>query len=322
MTTLHKKPSLPATYGGAAWLPRTKSLAEELTAQKYWHHCGTSTEWGKLREIILHWPGEELNFSEPPDHQLMLARPDLATLRHQTESLVTLYQKEGVTVHLSDLSEQPPPNFLFQRDLFWATPQGVILGRPAALQRAGEEPFMAQVLADLKIPVIYHPHGQATFEGADALWLDPTTVLVGSGVRTNPEGVRQLRWLLESMGVTLLEVNLPQGGQHLLGVVNFADADLAVVHGGRVTSQLTGLLRERGIETLILEPDPELTDGLGMNFVTLAPRRVLMPTGCPEIKKHYRQAGIEVVEAEVGEYLKAAGGPACLTGILLRENFQ
>jgi len=311
-------PELPATYGGTGWQPRTASLPEDLAQGKLWRHCGVSAEWEPLREVVLHWPGEELNFSGPPDQQLMLARPDLDLLRRQTEGLAAIYQREGVTVQLSSLSELPPPNFLFQRDLFWATPEGLVLARPAAQQRAGEERCMAQILAKLAAPVLFHPFGTATFEGADALWLDPATVLIGSGVRTNREAVTQLRGLLAGMGVEVLEVVLPGGVQHLLGVVNFVDRDLAVVNGGKVTPQLTELLTAREIRQIILPPDAELTTGLGMNFVTLSPRRLLMPAGCPGIRARYRQEGLEVMEAEISEYRKAAGGLGCLTGILHR----
>lgn len=320
MTTATSKnnPELSATYGGAGWRSRADSLAEELHRGKIWRRCGVSSEWEVLREVVLHWPGEELNFSGPPDQQLMLARPDLDQLRRQTEGLIKIYEREGIAVQLSRLSELPPPNFLFQRDLFWATPQGVVLARPAARQRAGEERFMAQLLAELAAPVIFHPHGHATFEGADALWLDPATVLIGSGVRTNREAVAQLRGLLAGMGVELLEAPLPPGAQHLLGVINFVDADLAVVNGGRVTAAISELLTARGIRQIVLEPEAELTTGLGMNFVTLAPRHLLMPAGCPGIRARFLSEGVEVLEAEVGEYRKAAGGIACLTGILRR----
>lgn len=314
-------PELPATYGGTGWQPRTASLAEELAQGQVWRNCGVSSEWEPLREVVLHWPGEELNFSGPPDQQLMLARPDLDLIRRQTEELVAIYEREGVAVQLTNLSELPPPNFLFQRDLSWATPQGVVLARPAAIQRAGEERCMAQVLAGLAAPVLFHPFGSATFEGADALWLDPATVLLGSGVRTNREAVAQLRGLLTGMGVAVLEAPLPPGVQHLLGVVNFVARDLAVVNGGKVTAQLAELLSDRGIRQIVLAPDAELTAGLGMNFVTLSPRRLLMPAGCPGIRARFRSEGLAVLEAEIGEYRKAAGGIGCLTGIMRRGQF-
>lgn len=320
MTSLHKRDTtaLPATYGGSGWQPRDETLGQEIAGGRIWRHSGSHSEWGPLREVVLSWPGEELNFSGPPNDLLMRARPDLEALRLQTKALADFYEAQGVTVHLARPSSLPPPNFLFMRDLFWATPQGVVLARPAAQQRAGEERYAAETLARLGVPMIYYPHGSATFEGADALWLDQTTVLLGVGVRTNAAGAGQLASLLGTMGISVLEVTLPPGVQHLLGVVNFVDRQLAVLHGGKASPELRELLASRGISTLVLPPDDELVQGLGMNFVTLAPRRVVMPARCPGIKKKLQRAGIEALEMEVSEYLKAAGGLACLTGILRR----
>lgn len=308
----------PATYGGAGWQPRPTSLAEEISAGGIWHPCGYCSEWGQLKEVVLSWPGEEINFKGEANEQLMLARPDLDRLRRQTDGLIDLYEGQGVMVHLARPSTLPPPNFLFMRDLFWAIPEGVILARPAARQRAGEERFAAEALAMIGVPIILHPHGHATFEGADALWLDCKTVLLGKGVRTNGEGAAQLRGLLAGMGIEVVEILLPQGVQHLLGVVNFVDRDLAVVNGAKASPELLGLLASQGVRAIVLPADDELRLGLGMNFVTLAPRRLVMPAHCPGIRKRLEQEGIEVMSAEVGEYLKAAGGLACLTGILRR----
>ncbi len=312
-------PTLAATHGGSGWLPRNGDLRTELAAGQLWHRCGYNSEWGVLREVLLSWPGEELNYSEPPNRQLMHARPDLEELRRQARNLAQFYEGQGVTVHFARPSLLPPPNFLFMRDLFWATPEGVVLARPAAAQRAGEERFAQEALAQLGAPVILHPRGIATFEGADALWLNPQTVLLGIGVRSNRAAMAQLTPLVNELGAELIAVPLPSGVQHLLGVVNFVAAELAVVHGGQADGQLLSLLAAKGIETIVLAPDEEVTAKLGMNFVTLAPRRIVMPAGCPGIKNRLGAAGIACAEIEVGEYLKAAGGLACLTGILRRE---
>jgi len=321
MTSQNKQENndTPATFGGDGWQLRQKTLGQEIAEGTIWHRSGSQSEWEPLREVVLSWPGEELNFSGPPNDFLMLAQPDLDAMRRQTAALVEFYQGQGVMVHLARPSLPPPPNFLFMRDLFWATPEGVILARPAALQRAGEERYAAETLAQLGVPMIFHPHGAATFEGADALWLDAKTVLLGVGVRTNDAGARQLAGLLGMMGISVQKVALPQGVQHLLGVVNFVDRDLAVLHGGKASMELKGLLASRDVTTIILPPDQELLQGLGMNFVTLAPRRIIMPAGCPGIRRKLAGEGIEALEVEVSEYLKAAGGLACLTGILRRD---
>lgn len=309
----------PATYGGPGWQARDTDLAAEIAQGRLWHPCGSGNEWGKLAEVVISQPGEELLFAGPADRYLMLARPDLPRLRAQTAALVQFYQGQGVKVHLAQAASPPPPNFLFMRDLFWATRQGVILARPAARQRAGEERHAALALAKIGVPIIFQPRGTATFEGADALWRDERTVLLGTGLRTNREGFRQISGLLADMGIRVHEVKLPTGTQHLLGVVNFVDHDLAVIHGGRVSQGLLGLLADLGVGTVILPTGHELEVGLAMNFVTLGPRRILMPSACPGIETILRAAGLEVFTIEIGEYLKAAGGLACLTGILRRE---
>ncbi len=322
MTPTDNKPAArpgPATHGGQGWQPRADGLAPEIAEGRIWRSCGSRSEWGRLKEVVLSWPGEEINFDGAANDFLMLARPDLATLRRQTEAVAEFYRRQGITVHLARPSAPPPPNFLFMRDLFWATPAGVVLARPAARQRAGEERYAAEALARLGVPMILHPHGTATFEGADALWLDARTVLMGTGFRTNAEGVRQLRWLLAGMGITVRTVPLPPGTQHLLGVLNFVREDQAVLHGGRATASLGRLLTKCGVRTIVLPPDEELYQGLGMNFVTLAPGRIVMPDRCPGIRRRLEGEGIEVAVLEIGEYLKAAGGLACLTGILSRE---
>lgn len=58
---------------------------------------------------------------------------------------------------------------------------------------------------------------------------------------------------------------------------------------------------------------------MALNFVTLAPRKVLMPAGCPRTQALLESAGVERLSVEIGEIVKAAGGIACLTGILRRK---
>ncbi|MBE9508514.1 MAG: amidinotransferase, partial [Chloroflexi bacterium] len=211
------------------------------------------------------------------------------------------------------------PNTIFLRDLFFMTPEGAILARPASTVRAGEEVHVARRLADLGVPILRSVRGTGTFEGADALWVDESTVLLTTGLRTNDEGAAQVQGLLEEMGVEVVRVGLPYGAMHLLGTVNFADRDLAVAWPGRVSHRAVELLRARGFEVLWLPDEEEARQNMALNFVALGPRRVLMPAGCPRTRAVYQAAGIECVEVEIGELRKAAGGMGCLTGVLSRE---
>ncbi len=310
--------SLPATFGGAGWQPRAQSHADELGS--LWASHAVASEVAPLEAVLLAWPPDSLDFTGDPDRWLMLRRPHLTQMRAEYRALVDRFESLGVAVHVCRPSLPQPPNSIFLRDLFLMTPEGAVLARPAAAQRAGEERGVAEALARLGVPLLASFRGQETFEGADALWLRPDLVAVGTGLRTNQAAAARLRGVLAELGVDLVEVPMPASGvQHLLGVVNLIDADLAAHRPAHGSPELTGLLDDLGIAPLDLEESPESGTGGGMNFVTLAPRTILLPSQNPACRARYEAAGVEVHEAHITEYLAAAGGLGCLTGILARH---
>ncbi|MBI4865393.1 MAG: amidinotransferase [Candidatus Wallbacteria bacterium] len=309
---------LPATYGGSNWRSRKGSHAEDVAAGRLWHRCGTTDEFSPLREVMLAWPPDSIAHAAPPDAYLFLERVDLSTLRRQFAAVRAFYESQGVEVHVLQSPPNASPNILFQRDLYFVTGEGAALARMASPQRAGEERLAAAALAAAGIPILASPRAEATFEGADALWLNRSTVAVGVGRRTNNEGFAQLALLLAPMGVKLILVPLPEGLQHLLGAVNIIDRDLAAVDSERTTPLMRSLLESHGYELLELGPAPEVRDGRALNFVTLAPRKLVMPAGCPAARATLAAHGVRCHELDVSQYLRAAGALGCLTGILLR----
>ena len=254
-----------------------------------------------------------------PDRAQMLAPLDVGRARQQHDALAQAYRDAGVAVYYVEPAETPPPNLMFVADLMFMTPEGAILGRPASTVRAGEERFVARQLAELGIPILHSVRGRGTFEGADAAWIDPRTVLLATGLRTNAEGAAQVTSLLQEMGVEVVPVGLPYGVMHLMGQLRFADRNLAIAWAGRVPYAAVEALRARGYTVLFLPDEEEAVRGMALNFVTLGPRRILMPAGNPITQTFYQDAGIVCQTVEVDELLKAAGGIGCLTGVLERE---
>ena len=208
---------------------------------------------------------------------------------------------------------------MFVADLMFMTPEGAIIARPASTVRAGEERWVARRLADLGVPILRSVRGRGTFEGADALWIDPQTALVATGLRTNAEGAAQVAGLLREIGVEVIQVGLPYGAMHLMGTLRFADRDLAIAWPGCVPYAAVEALRARGYTVLFIPDEEEAMHGMALNFVTLGPRRILMAAGNPVTQAFYEDAGITCQAVEVDEIHKAAGGIGCLTGILERE---
>lgn len=306
-----------AAYGGPSWPQRTAAMADELGA--VWAPYRVRSEWRSLEAVLLHRPGPELEAVDEPDETLMLERPDPAGARRQHDAMAEAYRESGVEVHYVDPAETPPPNQMFCADLMFMTSAGVLLGRPASTVRAGEERWLARRLADLGVPILRSVGGTGTFEGADAAWLDPESVLVGRGLRTNSEGAAQVSEALEDLGAEAIEVDLPHGAMHLMGAIRIVDEDLAFVRRNRTPWSAVYALRDRGYEVRFFAGEHECRT-MGHNFVTLGPRRILMPGGNPESAEIYRDAGVECVEVEMDEIMKGAGAVGCMTGILSRAS--
>jgi arginine deiminase len=306
-----------SAYGGAGWSPRTTSLRQEIGG--VWGRCGISTEWAPLRAVLLHRPGPELISGDDPDAWQMLDKLDIEQARRQHDALAQAYKDAGVTVHYVGPDGAPSPNLMFVADLMFMTPEGAILGRPASTVRAGEERWIARRLSELGIPILRSVRSRGAFEGADAAWIDPQTVLLATGLRTNPEGAAQVTSLLREMGVEVVPAGLPYGAMHLMGQVRLADRDLAFAWPGRVPFAAVEALRSRGYTVLFLPDEGEAERRVGLNFVVLGPRRILMAAGNPITQAFYESAGITCHTVEVDELAKAAGAIGCLTGILERE---
>jgi len=308
---------IEAAYGGAGWSPRTQSTRDEIG--RMWRACGVDTEWRRLRSVLLHCPGPEWEAIDDPNRAQMLERPELAPARAEHCALAEAYRACGVTVNMVEPEIVPPPNLLFVADLLFPTPEGVLLGRPASTVRAGEECFVARRLAQLGIPVIGMVHGTAVFEGADAMWVDPTTALVASGLRTNDEGAAQVTRILRETGVEAITVGLSFGAMHLMGTFRIVDRDLAFAWANRVPFKVVEVLRAWDFEVRFMPDEQEVIERAALNIVILGPRRILMPAGCPVSQAFYEASGVTCTTVDVSELGKAAGSIGCMTGILERE---
>jgi arginine deiminase len=314
---MERTTSTAAAYGGPGWSPRTRALRDELG--ELWGACGIDSEWSRLEAVLLHRPGVELAAADP-DAALLLAPVDVARAAAEHDALAAAYRAAGVDVAYVEPPDNVAlrPNQMFVADLMFMTAEGAILARPASTVRAGEERWVARRLAELGVPIVTSVHGTGVFEGADAAWLDRDAVLVARGLRTNADGAAQVAATLRAVGVDVAFTELPPGTMHLMGQLRFLDRDLAAVRAGRIDDAACGALRAHGYDVIAFPDEREMETRFAHNFVTLGPREVLMPAGCPVTQSFFESLRVRCHTVVVDELGKAAGGIGCLTGVLRR----
>jgi N-dimethylarginine dimethylaminohydrolase len=252
---------------------------------------------------------------EDPDANLLLEVPDRERLWGEYRALGAAYEAAGVRVHRYASPPEALPNLIFARDLYWVSPEGAVVGRMAGEARAGEERFATRALVEVGVPIRATVGGGGRMEGADLLWLDEERVLFGVG-RSDREALEQLQRLFPAL--QWLPVPVPEGIQHLLGAVNFWAEGEAAVHPA-AGPELRETLERAGVRCLFLEDPEEVGRYRALNFVTLSPRKILMPDRCPRSRRLLEARGVQVEEVPMDAYRMAAGGPGCLTGILHRS---
>ncbi len=307
-----------AAYGGQGWSPRIKTHGQELGV--LWADCGIDSEWRQLKTILVHRPGQEMVIPADKVNELQFAESlDLEKARAEHDYMVQIYRQHQVEVLFLEPNPAMTPNQLYCADLFAMTPEGAILARPASTVRAGEERWVAQTLGNLGIPVLKVLTGRATFEGADLMWLDPGTAVVGRGLRTNQAAIDQITSLLAELGITTLAFDLPYGTMHFMGMLRVVDKELAFVWPRRTPHGLVMALQERGYQVLPLPDLDEACFNMAFNFVVLDSRKIMLPAQNPRSLAVYESLGIQCIPIPVAELRKANGAMGCMTGILARE---
>jgi N-dimethylarginine dimethylaminohydrolase len=306
-----------AAYGGDGWSPRFKTHEQELG--DLWADCGMDSEWQLLKAVLVHRPGPEMCI--PPDkiNELQFAESlDLEKARAEHDHMVEMYRENKVAVHLLEPNPGMTPNQLYCADLFAMTPAGAILARPASTVRAGEERWVARTLGNIGIPVIKILTGTAVFEGADLMWLDPKTAVIGRGLRTNQAAIEQITRLLAEIGISVLPFDMPYGTMHFMGMLRIVDRDLAFIWPRRTPHALVTLLKDRGFQVFSLPDIQEATHNMAFNFVVLGPRKIMIPAKNPRSLSFYTRIGLTCLSVPVDELRKANGAMGCMTGILHR----
>jgi len=190
------------------------------------------------------------------------------------------------------------PDSVFIEDTVLMYRNVAVICRPGADERKPEVHDVDKVVEGLGCS-LNRIHAPGTLDGGDVLKIGDT-VYVGRGGRTNGEGVRQLRSVLEPLGATVVAVPLTK-------VLHLKSAVTALPDGTVIG--FPPLIDDTTVFPRFL-PVPE--EG-GAHVVLLGDGRLLMSSDAPRSAQLFRELGYTPVEVDISEFVKLEGCVTCLS---------
>ena len=251
-----------------------------------------------------------------------LSKPDLLASKIEYIAFENILKNAGTDVKYFPKDEKLSLDSMYCRDASIATDYGMIICTMGKEARRIEPEAQRKSFENDGIPVLGTIQAPGTLEGGDVAWLNEKTLAVGHTYRTNLEGIRQLKALLNLHGVEVIVADLPhyKGVQdvfHLMSILSPVDKDLAVVYSPLMPIRFRNLLLQKGYK-LVEVPEDEF-ESMGCNVLAIDPRKCIMVEGNPQTKAALEKAGCEVFTYKGQEIsVKGGGGPTCLTRPLKR----
>jgi dimethylargininase len=198
--------------------------------------------------------------------------------------------------------EVPPaddcPDAVFVEDTMVVFRRVAVMSHPGALQRRPEVPDAEKTIESLGYSLNrIHPPG--TLDGGDVLKIG-STIYVGRGGRTNAEGIRQLREILEPLGATVIGVPITKV-LHLKSAVTALPDGTVIGYPPIVDDQAM-------FGRFLAVPEES-----GAHVVLLGDGKLLMAADAPQSAELFRDLGYEPVCVDISEFEKLEGCVTCLS---------
>jgi N-dimethylarginine dimethylaminohydrolase len=320
------------------WMLHETDFYDEV--EQIWGRRWGAEGIGTLREVLVSRPTEnEIRDEYAREWQYYYSsragNADLGRLQAQFDEYYSILADNGVRVN----SIEPPVPAIgaygYLKNLVTLAGGGLVVRGGAIVHRMGlgswqrgREQIWSKVLAALGVPIYLTIHGTGIGEPGAGRWLDSRTFVFNESVVANEEGLRQIEWVLNGLGIELVTTHSPgwvetiddgnAGTSHADMFLMVPDHRVAVLAPHLVNYGFVRYLMRN--DWRVVEVPPEEYWALACNAVTLAPGKVVMNAGSPTVVAELERLGIEVLQVDFSESHRfAIAGLHCATLELVRD---
>ena len=287
---------------------------------------GSQNMVSQLRKVLMKKPQifmsdvdkVKWNYEGPLDQDL---------IENNYNDLVNIINKSKIEIFYLELHNEDEElcDSIFTHDPSLVINEGAIILNMNKKLRKNEIFSHIKMYESLNIPIVGKILDEGKIEGGDCLWINNETLLVGTGYRTNIEGVKQLNDIAKNYNITVIHTELPKifnynSCFHLMSIISMIDHDLAIGYSKFISTELLDILKKYNIE-IIKIPDEEYLNSktLAVNVLALSPRNLIMLKGYDKTAELLTKSGCKLNFFRGDELcIKAEGGPTCLTRPILR----
>ena len=263
--------------------------------------------------------------------------------------VVRLFPTDNNTGVEAEYIHHPLMNLYFTRDQSITTPRGQILCRMNSPQRAAEVNIIDLCYRHMGVAPILRIEGEGRLEGGDYIPAG-TIALIGCGMRTNEEGIRQIMEADAFGHDTIVVVHDHKRWQmqmHLDTHFNIIDRDLCTMVSSRLNARpgepefntcdiyarapgthpyslqqkevpFVEYMRGRGYEIIPIDSEDEMH--YANNYLTIEPRHIMAVAGQSEAyQQRLAAAGVTVEWVPLESLIDGYGAAHCMTQVMKRE---
>ena len=276
---------------------------------------GVTAQTGVLTDVLLgrpdhfRWvPLNSISAVNQANQEQMGYRFDHAKAMQQHQSMVDVYQQNGVTCHFVEADEGLPSS-VFTRDSSFMTPWGAVITSIQTPPRRRDYSVASEFYRGAGIPIwkwVTADH----FEGGDFVIVKPGVALLGwSGDRSTRAGAEQVAGWMRDMNWEAFIVPIPPQFVHMDAVVVMLEENLALVCEDALPPYAIDWLDQQGIERIVV-PYADCVK-LGGNIVSLGDKRVLSMAHNVNINALLEAAEFAVTAIDYDMFAIGGGGVHC-----------